>query len=181
MPKKFGINPVLIKVADYEISAISLGETGRGRKNIIVPCPDAQYLEAGVSKSGKFRLNESKSSDGWILRISTQGAYIRGAHGNVSVHPDYKNEVHLLCKAYGAFGDAGRTGTWDDVILHSKRDALLLRVKPSRGDAYLLFYTSLFQKTERKEPAKLTYPQADALDIDLVGSSPTSRGEFILL
>lgn len=176
MPKKFNIAPKPVQIADYEITALSLGESGRGRKNIIVPCPaDSEYIEAGVSKTGKFRLNSSSNSAGWIMRISTYGAYIRGANGNVSVHPDYTGTVHLLCKGHGAFGDAGRTGTWDDVILHSKGEEFLLRVKPSRGDATLLWCV------EGKEPVRLLYEQAEALDIDTAGSGIGNRGNFILL
>jgi hypothetical protein len=156
--------------------AVTLGETGRGRKCIHVACPENfTFLEIGKTKTGKPRLNKSSSTTGWIARISTSGAYIRGATGNADVSSEFIDSIHVPVRGQGAFGAAGRTGTWDDVIVSTELDEFWLRVKPTRGDAYIL----LFKKTG--EVSKLSYPEAELLDFDLCGSSPTSRGELIRL
>jgi hypothetical protein len=174
MAKLFNIKVSEIKIADYTIKGFSLGEVGRGRKIITIPCPENQveFMEPGLTKSGKPRLNNSKSDKGWIARISSEGAYVRGANGNVSYPPQLEGKINLIAKGYGAFGAAGRTGAWDDVLIHTELENFLIRVKPSRGDAYIL----LFKDSNAN---KLTYDQADALDIYYGESSCSSRGDWI--
>lgn len=172
--KTYNIKPEKFKIADFEISAIALGEKGRGRTQVIVPSPISELLESGLSKTNKPRLNSSKSNLGWIFRISTEGAYIRGANGNISVSPKVLPNIKVIAKGQGAFGDAGRTGTWDDLIAETQLEDFLVRVKPSRGDAYLLW----FQTTGVK---KLQYPEAEALDLDFGDTAQTSKGSWIRL
>lgn len=180
MSKIYNINPKEITLGQgdsaYTITAIALGESGRGRLLTYVPAPkDAVLLEVGTTKSGKPRLDASKSEQGWIARISTDGAYIRGANGNVSVHPDHADNVTVIARGYGAFGDAGRTGNWDDLLIHVKDDQeTLIRVKPTRGDAYLLLFKG-------NGATKLPYPEAELADLDLADSAPTAIGRFVRL
>lgn len=138
--KIYNIEPTDIAINDYSFSGIVLGEKGRGRKEVIVPVAQGDLLEPGLTKAGKPRLNRSNSFDGWVARISTNGAYVRGANGNVSVHKN--TEFSLVAKGYGAFGAAGRTGNWDDVII-TVPDNTLVRVKPSRADAYFVWFGSI--------------------------------------
>jgi hypothetical protein len=143
-----------VSVADRIISVIQLGEDGRGRQLTSVLCPtgieDGENVEVtlGEEKANglvtKPRISKveegsfDSSSQFWCARISTHGAYVRGANGNVSHDiTDPYCVPKLVAKGYGAFGDAGRTGTWDDIIV-VVRDGSILRVKPSRGDAYFL-------------------------------------------
>ena len=170
--KTSNIKPEKIKIADFEIDAIALGEKGRGRTQVIVPSTVSALLGAGLSKTNKPRLNTSQSNLGWIFRISTEGAYVRGADGNVSVSPEIAPHIKLIAKGQGAFGDAGRTGTWDDIIAETHLEDFLIRVKPSRGDAYILW----FQTTGVK---KLQYPEAEALALDFGDTAPTSKGSWI--
>jgi hypothetical protein len=135
--KIYGIEPKEIQINDYSFSGIVLGEKGRGRLETIVPVAQGDLLEPGLTKAGKPRLNRSSSSNGWVARVSTNGAYVRGANGNVSVHKN--SEFSLVAKGYGAFGIAGRTGTWDD-LLFTVPDNTLVRVKPSRSDAYFVWF-----------------------------------------
>lgn len=173
--KTYGIHPENINIGEYEIAAIVLGEEGRGRKKVIVPCPQggAEFLHPGITKSGRPRLNPAKSRQGWVVRVSTQGSYCRGADGNVSVPQDNQTTIAVVAKGWGAFGDAG-AGTWDDLLIVSKQDNFFLRVKPTRGDAYILLF-------DVASVNKISYPGAVALDIDLNNSTPTSRGEMIRL
>jgi hypothetical protein len=176
--KTYNIEPQKIKIANFEIDialdAIALGEKGRGRTQVIVPSPVSELLESGLSKTGKPRLNASKSNLGWLFRISTEGTYVRGAKGNISVSPEIAPHIKLIAKGQGAFGDAGRIGTWDDVLAETQLEDFLVRVKPSRNDAYLLW----FQTTGVK---KLQYPEAEALDLDLGDTESKIRGSWIRL
>jgi hypothetical protein len=170
--KTYDLTPVEISIADYQIFGVSLGESGRGRKLTTIPCPkEFKYLEPGLTKTGKPRLNSSSSDKGWIARVSTSGAYIRGARGNVSVPTHLLGEFNVIAKGYGAFGDAGRTGTWDDLIFSTLLEEFILRVKPSRGDAYLLVFSN-------GKVTRLSFPEADALEIEYGDSSPSSRGTY---
>jgi len=171
--KTFNIQPRPVKIGEIEISAVVLGEKGRGRTQTIVPCPENDLLEPGLSKTNRPRLNPSSSNAGWLSRISTEGSYVRGANGNVSAPPSLAGMVQVVAKGNGAFGDAGRIGTWVDLILATHLESFHIRVKPSRGDAYIL----LFQ--EGATPAKISYSEAEALDLDLCSSTSTSKGEMI--
>ena len=170
--KAYNICPQEVSVADFNFSAISLGEKGRGRILVNVACPATfTHLEVGTTKQGKSRLNSSTDPKGWVARVSTEGAYIRGAVGTVSAPPEVAKKVHVVAKGEGAFGDAGRTGTWDDLLVATELEEFILRVKPSRGDAYLLLF-------KEGKVTRFTYEEADLLEVDLHGSTSTSRGEM---
>lgn len=173
--KVYNVQPQQVQVADFSFPAVQLGESGRGRKLLNVACPEEfKYLESGLTKQGKPRLNASKSDKGWIARVNTAGAYIRGANGNVSYSPEFEGKINLIAKAFGAFGAAGRTGTWDDVLISTELEDFWLRVKPSRGDAYILLF-------KNGKVSEISYEQADLLDLDLQGSTPTTKGDMITL
>lgn len=171
--KVYNIEAKKVQIADFEISAVSLGEHGRGRQLVNVACPEEfQYLEPGLTKNGRFRLNASISDKGWIARINTESSYIRGANGNVSIASEYAEHVRVEARGYGAYGDAGRIGNWEDIIISTELEDFWVRVKPSRGDAYILIFKD-------GKVNKLTYEQAELLDMQLYGSEPRDRGELI--
>lgn len=188
-----------VTIGGKPVSVFKLGEEGRGREQKIVRCDpsiaDGDLVTLTVPKKGMpGSISISKVEPGsiasdsaklagntncWLVRISTQGAYIRGAKGNVrwrlewSGHdtmgsdlPEAANtsnfptsldctvaqseltqcgvsSVSLVAKGFGAFGDAGRTGTWDDVLILVRiiSQPIILRVKPSRGEPYFLKVT----------------------------------------
>lgn len=182
--KTYNISPTTIEITpsaggSYSLDAITLGEWGRGRKQVIVPAPlEAELLEPGTSRSGKLRLNKSQSEEGWLARISSEGAYIRNAKGKVYVSPDAAPYVQLLTYGMGAFGDAGRIGTWEDVLLCTDLEDFLVRVKPTRGAAYILWF-------DQGRVVTLSYPEAEALEandvISLYESTDNVYGEFVPL
>lgn len=173
--KTYNITPQEIKIDDFSYWAVVLGEKGRGRRLVNVACPETFiYLEPGQTKTGKPRLNASASKKGWTARLCTAGAYIRGACGNVSIPPQFKSSVQVLAKGYGAFGAAGRTGNWDDMIIFTSRDDFWVRIKPSRGDAYIIAFNA-------EKAIKLAYEEANLVEIDLMGSTPTSRGNELVV
>ena len=175
MAKAYNICPQEVSVADFKFPAIPLGEKGRGRTIVNVACPATfTHLEVGTTKQGNPRLNSSTDPKGWIARVSTSGAYIRGAVGTVSAPPEVIDKVRVVARGQGAFGDAGRTGTWDDLLVATDLEEFILRVKPSRGDAYILLF-------REAKVTKVTYEEADLLELYLYGSTSTSRGEMVKL
>ena len=130
-----------------------------------------KYLEPGLTKTGKPKLNSSNSDKGRVARISTSGAYVRGADGNVSVPSRLLGEFTVVAKSSVAFGAAGRIGIWDDLIFCTLLEEFTIRVKPSRGDAYLLLFSN-------GKVNQLAFSEADALEIEYGDSSSSSRGNF---
>lgn len=124
---------------------IILGEEGRGRKRAFVKCPrgleNGDRVTVSIPKSlvGVPAITAGDDGDlNWVARICTDGAYIRGANGNVRWWTD-RPQPTVVARGYGAFGDAGRTGNWDDFVLIVPIGAVL-RVKPTRADAYFLYF-----------------------------------------
>ena len=125
------------------LSVIALGESGRGRHEALIPCPlgieDGDKVKLGESKTGKPKI--LKGDDGlnnvWLARVCTEGSYIRGAFGHVKAPKD--SGVEVVVNGYGAYGEAGRIGTWYDYILKVP-DNTVIRVKPSRLTPYFLAF-----------------------------------------
>ena len=156
-------------VAGREISTLNLGESGRGRQLTQSPCPlglqngDVVTPYLPETKPNGLKTKASIKAGGvegdtWVARISTDGAYIRGANGNVSYDPAASTAPVRIAKGYGAFGDAGSTGNWDDVIV-LVQDGTILRVKPTRGDAYFLLF-------EEDKVSRLTQDELDLLGLE---------------
>jgi hypothetical protein len=170
MAKAWNLSATKSTVAGREISVILLGESGRGRQ--LTSIPTEQGIENGGAVS--VTLAETKANglktkpsikvgtsagNTWAARISTEGSYIRGAQGNVSFDPSQAPKTPtLVARGHGAFGDAGRTGSWDDVIVLVE-DGTVLRVKPSRGDAYFLYF-------EEAQVSRLELDQLGLLGLD---------------
>lgn len=171
--KAINIKPVTQVIADHEVRVICLGEAGRGRvQTKVVYKATCQLVDVNIPKVGKPSIIDSQSSNGYLIRISTEGSYVRGANGNVSV--SNPSQVKVVARGQGAFGDAGRTGTWDDLLIAVETESIVFRVKPSRGDAYILML-------ENGKAHKLTYADADALGIDLLDSTTSNKGGFTRL
>ena len=141
--KAYNLVPKNVEMSFGTISVLTLGEAGRRRKLTYVPCErrfeDGEPVELVTSHTGKPKIIAGTDcSGGWIARISTKNGYRRGACGNVqALQPDL---VRLIAEGYGALGNAGWIGSWDDVLLIAQPGAVL-RVKPTRGAAYYLHFT----------------------------------------
>ena len=127
------------------LRAIALGEKGRGRMLTYVPVegdfPDGAPVALATTRTGKPKIIAGQPGDatGWLARVSTEGPYVRGAYGHVrALNPAL---VHVVAYGYGAFGDAGRVGQWCDYLLKLQPGAII-RVKPTRGQAYFLHATT---------------------------------------
>lgn len=140
--KAYNLNAVTHTASFGEVECIKLGEDGRGRKLSLANCPkgikDGELVSLSLPKVGKPSIKLGGENDGtWLMRISSEGSYVRGANGNIRVLNAHKDNVKVVARGQGAFGAAGNTGTWDDLLLEAKENTVL-RVKPSRGDAYYL-------------------------------------------
>lgn len=117
---------------------VGLGELGRGRiftkiKMDNRSAPKIEYdrlMEAGVKsfKIGEnqefFTFTASKENDNRaIVRISSNGTYTRNTNGYSKV---YWGTPKLVCSGMGAYGAAGRIGSWQDCLyIMSEGDAIL--------------------------------------------------------
>jgi len=91
-------------------------------------------LEIGETRSGKPKLIKSTSSDGgWIARINTGKTYTRGTRGRASVFNPHSDNVKFLASGYGAFGQAGAIGKWNDYLIAVEQTPTVVRVAPSGG------------------------------------------------
>jgi len=141
--RAYNLIPKEVEMSFGKLSTLMLGEVGRGRKMTYVPCErrfeDGEPVELVSSRAGKPKIVAGTDCNGgWLARISTEGAYLRGAYGHVrALDPEL---VRVVAYGYGAFGNAGRVGVWGDYLLTLQPGAVL-RVKPTRGPAYFLHVT----------------------------------------
>lgn len=104
-----------------KLHVIELGESGRGRRLISLPCPNEleklkvgehPELSIGVTKTGRPRINTSRKGETYDYAIiSTEGGYTRRGDGYVFGWAN--GEVETLASGNGADGDAGRIGSWN--------------------------------------------------------------------
>ncbi len=143
-------------VADTHLGlVVFLGEEGRGRRyekvalgrhrpaDVFEGCvydahPAKISLPARDGKPEKVFYVLEKPRGGTtevLVRINSHTSYIRNGQG---CWRTIVGEPQTLISGYGAFGDAGRIGNWDDglVVL---RPGDVLKVFPSRGNEYALW------------------------------------------
>lgn len=168
--KEFNITPIEIKVdgnsGSFTVFGLSLGEQGRGRQRTIVPVErESQFYNLGKTKTGNpklFAANQSSGwTGGWVARISCEGCYTRDTNGRASG----TTGVEVIARGHGAEGDAGRLGTWDDLLL-SVPDGGVVKVKPHGGSkrpAYFLHFTTTEVK---KVPEDMWEAYLDANDME---------------
>ncbi len=137
------------KDSDIQVWAVLLGERGRGRELTPVVVDDrivgengtiAEYVSLGATRSGKPKLipaSHGNTASAWLARIYTNSGYLRNARGWVGVLPG--STVTVIAKGYGAFGDAGRIGRWQDILAIVPSNTWV-RVKCTRSDPYYLWF-----------------------------------------
>jgi hypothetical protein len=105
-----------------DVEGITLGEEGRGRKEVFIP--STFDIKKGMNESldiGKTKTNRprvvatSEDTLGLYMIINTHGGYTRRGNGFASVTDI--NQITVIERANGADGDAGRIGTWDSFLL----------------------------------------------------------------
>jgi hypothetical protein len=171
--RAYNLIPKEVEMSFGKLSTLVLGEAGRGRKMTYVPCErrfeDGAPVDLSTTQAGRPKIVAGTDcTGGWLARISTEGPYIRGAYGHIRALDT--ELVRVVADGYGAFGDAGRCGQWYDYLLQLQPGAVL-RVKPSRGDAYFLHAAAdRIVRLEREEA--LVY---DGADIPIPGEDADIR------
>jgi len=124
-----------------DVEGITLGEEGRGRKEVFIPSTfDVkkgmnESLDIGKTKTNRPRVvATSEDTLGLYMIINTHGGYTRRGNGFASVTDI--NQITVIERANGADGDAGRIGTWDSFLLkvNSFEKDLMIVVHYSGGD-----------------------------------------------
>ena len=128
--KLWNIEPYKVSTGFGEIDAVVLlGEEGRGRKRALVP----------ITKFNKINAQ-------WVARLSAEGTYTRGTYGTVYVLVEDKDKVNVLSYGYGAYGDAGRIGSWGDFLVAIEETPVRFLMRPSGGPAKRERYWLVFTK-----------------------------------
>jgi len=145
--KAYNLAASEVEMSFGKLRTIALGQQGRGRLLTYVPCegdfPDGAPVALATTRTGKTKIVAGHGGDaaGWLARVSTEGPYIRGAYGHIRARVQDRALVQVVAYGYGAFGDAGRVGQWCDYLLKLQPGAII-RVKPTRGQAYFLHATT---------------------------------------
>lgn len=176
--KSFNIKPTEKTLSWGTLMCLSLGESGRGRVQTLVPChksaiADGEAVETAMSKDGKPKIVASQQKGSlWLARVSAQGGYSRGTYGSVFCPQSHSDSIRVVAMGCGAYGDAGNIGDWMDFLLEVQ-DGSLLRVRESgtangKGEAYWLHFTA--SKVVRVEVGQLM------LYFESVGLEPPQKG-----
>ena len=124
-----GIGPI------YQIYS---GESGRGRRVIALTCAKNTILRDGMNpyaigttNSKKWRLDLSPYCPSLYMLLSSQGngSTTTGKNGIIQVLKSQKNQFHVLSKGNGAYGEAGRVGHWDCVLMQAPTTNAIVRVR----------------------------------------------------
>lgn len=139
----YSTNTFSVEKRDFDfgtIFGISLGERGRGRREIFIPCPERIKvckgpnigLEIGTSKSGRPRINKCPggAETPLYLLVDSRCGYTRRGCGTIRVNKP--EAVEVLAEGNSADGDAGRIGTAAAKVIRVKADCII-RVRYS-GD-----------------------------------------------
>jgi hypothetical protein len=128
-----------------QLDFIALGEEGRGRKLLRLPCPAGFELEhsqvvrgysIGTTKSGAPRIN--RGEDGRLfLILDSSGGYTRRGDGVIySADP---SKVSGIAKGWGADGAAGNIGQWSAGVVEARAGAII-RARIAGGQPSEIFY-----------------------------------------
>jgi len=156
----YNTKPTCKEFAWGKMQCIVLGEEGRGRKRVIVPfhCQydeTADDYEIGHTKKGYPKIiRTGKSSEGWIARINTYFTYTRNTRGYYEV---LIGNIKEVAEGYGAFGIAGRIGSWDDALIVVRPPyPAVIKIHPSGGKHkvspyYMVFWESRVDQVNEDE------------------------------
>lgn len=147
--KLFNIVPIVRVMSFGELSVIALGERGRGRYEAVIPCgvkKDDKFGSIAKTKTGNPKIIPSSSPEhGWLAVVSGSGTYTRGTYGTVYCQKEDVEKVQVLTLGNGAYGDAGKIGSWNEFLI-TITDNTFLRIRPAGGqgkiDRYNLFFSA---------------------------------------
>ena len=140
------------KMSFGDLKCVTLGEKGRGRKEILLPslsnivCGLNKDLTIGLTKNGRPRINRVKQEDNTMyLLIDTYGGYSRRGSGFIDYQEGQGFET--IAEGNGADGDAGRIGSWGVYVIKAPVDAKLkfIKIKYSGKDNKIAYIAVLGQ------------------------------------
>jgi hypothetical protein len=163
--KLYNISPKEMEFPWGKMSVVVLGERGRGRKQVLVPFharfnENADNYEVGETQSGGVKIIQGQNSSvGYIAKLSGEGVYTRGTIGTVYVSQGDIEKIEVLEKGWGAYGDAGRIGTWYEYLVVIKSFPVVFYVRPAGGESkipsYWLVFTAQKVYEVREEEAEI--------------------------
>ncbi len=148
--KLWNIEPYKVSTGFGEIDAVVLGEEGRGRKRALVPMT-------------KIENNDAE----WIVKLSGEGTYTRGTYGTVYVLTEDRKKIKIIDFGVGAYGDAGRIGSWGDFLVAIEETPVRFLMRPSGGPAKRERYWIVFDEkvyTVKQEETSI-FTEATGIDI----------------
>ena len=141
--KLWNIEPNKVSTGFGEIDAVVLGEEGRGRKRALVPMT-------------KIENNDAE----WVARLSAEGTYTRGTYGTVYVLVEDRKKIKIIDFGVGAYGDAGRIGSWMDFLVAIEKTPVRFLMRPSGGPGkrkrYWLVFTDKVYTVKQEETGIFT-------------------------
>ena len=168
--KLWNIEPTKVSTGFGEIDAVLLGEEGRGRKRALVP----------ITKINKINAQ-------WVVRLSAEGTYTRGTYGTVYVLTKDREKIKIIDFGVGAYGDAGRIGSWMDFLVAIEKTPVRFLMRPSGGPGkreryWLVFTKDTVKKVYQEETSIFTETTGiDIPDLDLEeGMAPYEKSGIII-
>lgn len=160
----YNVEPVKESFEWGEMDVITLGEKGRGRRLTIVPFhalfeDKGDKYDVALTKTGRPKIVVSEGAPkGWIAKLSSEGVYTRWTKGFVSVLKDDMENIEVLATGMGAFGDAGRLGSWNDHLVKVNEKITRIYVHPAgdwkRENFWLVF-------NYKSEPVKVNVDEVN--------------------
>ena len=147
--KLYGINPHEEEFPWGKMKIVTLGEKGRGRKYFYVPFQadtvEGDDFQIGITQSGAPKIIRGEKSEGWIAKLSGEGTYTRGTYGSVYVVNEDIDKVKVIASGFGAYGDAGRVGEWNEFLVEINPEfPVRFWIRPSGGDYKIHRYWLVF-------------------------------------
>jgi len=132
-----------------------LGEQGRGRHKTVVPIHAKNLVELtlNTSQTGKpviCDIKDGKDNYGltnWLAKLSGAGCYTRNTLGTVYCLASQEDNVYKIAQGHGAFGDAGRIGTWYEYLCIICPETWI-RIRPAGGVEKMPRYWMYFDKDQ---------------------------------
>ncbi len=180
------IEPMNVDLSFGTISAVVLGEHGRGRSRAVIPADVAPAYTIGRTRIGNIRLNGTDPDLDpvrFVARINCDGPYTRGTRGWAGVMPEHVDLVRILAIGNGAFGDAGRIGTWYDYLVTieptDEHPVVPILVAPASSPGKVDRYVMVFRRHDIR--AARIIEDEYSLAADAEGYPQIDLGQSILL
>lgn len=161
-----------------QLTILAIGERGRARYEAIIPfastISEKDFVELTPTKSGKLKIVPSSESNGWLAVLDSEGCYTRNTLGQVYVQETQKSNIQIAAKGNGAYGHAGRVGTWYAYLAVIK-EGTFIWVRPSGGAHKVSRYWLYFGEDKVYRLSKEELP----LFCDQIGLEMPDKGSLV--